>query len=247
MLELNAFTHLMFIGIIALFPVVNPIGSAFIVMPYLARLDAQERRRAVRKIAAYAFGISTVALLGGHFIMALFGISIPIVQMAGGLMICKLGWEFLSSDKEDKPADDTASIDPGARYKRVEGMLFYPITFPITTGAGTISVLFTLSAHGTNTDLKNYLINMSAIFLSIVFMCLLIYLFYLKTDTIVFYLGAEGQKIFNRIIAFLIFCVGLQIATSGVKTFFFDAPASTPSRMNTPLAPLPPRPISASE
>lgn len=220
MSHLNSFVHLMFIGIIALFPVINPVGSAFIVMPYFVGLTDVERKRAVRKITAYAFGISTVALFAGHWIMELFGISMPVVQMAGGIMICKLGWEFLSSDG-DESASAVSRTSSGSGYERLAGQLFYPITFPITTGAGTISVLFTLGAHGTNTDLSSYLINMGAIVLAIIVMCALIYLLYPNTETIVRYLGADGQRILNRVIAFLIFCVGLQIATSGVKALFW--------------------------
>jgi multiple antibiotic resistance protein len=214
----HSFIHLLFIGIIALFPVVNPIGSAFIVNPYLSNLSMVEKRRAVKKITLYAFIICTVSLFAGHWILELFGISIPVIQLAGGIMICKMGWEFLSSDKEtDKPAGGTGGKTEIQEYTTIEDKLFYPITFPVTTGAGTISVLFTLSAHSAATDMKNYLINTSAILLSVIVMCILIYIFYLNTKTIINYLGSSGEKIVNRITAFLIFCVGLQIAITGIR------------------------------
>jgi multiple antibiotic resistance protein len=136
-------------------------------------------------------------------------------------MICKMGWEFLSSDKQEKnSAADAEKQAELSGYRNIEDKLFYPITFPVTTGAGTISVLFTLSAHSASPDMKNYYINTGAILLSIVFMCLLIYIFYLNTKTIIDYLGSNGEKIVNRITAFLIFCVGLQIALTGIKSLF---------------------------
>ncbi|QEM14311.1 NAAT family transporter [Mucilaginibacter rubeus] len=217
----HSFIHLLFIGIIALFPVVNPIGSALIILPYFANLDAAEKRKAVNKITVYAFSICTVSLFAGHWILELFGISIPVIQLAGGIMICKMGWEFLSSDKQD--SDPQESPVDGAKpsgYHNIEDKLFYPITFPITTGAGTISVLFTLSAHSASPDMKDYFINTGAIMLSIIFMCVLIYIFYLNTKTLVAFLGSNGEKIFNRITSFLIFCVGLQIAFTGIKSLF---------------------------
>lgn len=214
----HSFVHLLFIGIIALFPVVNPVGSAFIVNPYLSALDRDEKRRAVKKITLYAFIICTVSLFGGHWILELFGISIPVIQLAGGIMICKMGWEFLSSDKDQvKPAEKAGIKSEHPQYAVVEEKLFYPITFPITTGAGTISVLFTLSAHSAASDTRNYLINTGAILLSILVMCFLIYVFYLNTKRIINYLGSSGEKIVNRITAFLIFCVGLQIAITGIR------------------------------
>jgi len=209
----HTFVHLLFIGVIALFPVVNPIGSAFMVHPYLANLNSKEKRKAVEKITLYAVFICTISLFVGHWILELFGISIPIVQLAGGIMICKMGWEFLSSDKKEERSQE---IPAQEGYKNIEDKLFFPITFPVTTGAGTISVLFTLSAHSANTNWGNYLINTSAILLSIIVMCVLVYFFYLNTKRIINYLGSNGEKIVNRITSFLIFCVGLQIAVSGI-------------------------------
>ncbi len=234
MAQLHPFVHLMFIGIIALFPVVNPLGTAFIVMPYFHGVTHAERKRAVRKITAYAFGICTVALFAGHWIMELFGISIPVVQLAGGIMICKFGWEFLAA-RDETPGESKPESNPGANYHHLETQLFYPITFPITTGAGTMSVLFTLSAHGTTTysSVSAYLLDMGAIQLAIVVMCALIYVFYLNAEALVRILGNEGEKIFNRIIAFLIFCVGLQIAVSGAKELFLDAKADPGEKTST--------------
>jgi multiple antibiotic resistance protein len=217
--NLHSFIHLLFIGIIALFPVINPFGSAFMVSPYLLRLTEAEKKTAVQKITLYAFFICTVSLFAGHWILELFGLSVPVVQLAGGIMICKIGWEFLSSDrKNDEAGAKVEEADKLSSYVYVEEKLFYPVTFPVTTGAGTISVLFTLSAHSARANVTEYLINTGAILLAIVFMCVLIYVFYLNTKTIISYLGSKGEEIINRISAFLIFCVGLQIAITGITS-----------------------------
>lgn len=215
----HSFIHLLFIGIIALFPVVNPLGSAFIVTPYFTNLSKKEKNQAVRKIVFYAFSICTVSLFAGHWILELFGLSIPVIQLAGGIMICKMGWESLSSDKTtDKTTTTLTEENETNSYDRIADKLFYPITFPVTTGAGTISVLFTLSAHAARTGVTDYLINTSAIFLAIIVMCVMVYISYLNTKTIISYLGSKGEMITNRITAFLIFCVGLQIAVSGITS-----------------------------
>ena len=216
----HSFVHLLFIGIIALFPVVNPIGSSFIVSPYFANLTRSEKRQAVGKITLYTFLICTVSLFAGHWILELFGISIPVIQLAGGIMICKMGWDFLSTDKENGPSADASTVAESSGYASIQGKLFYPITFPVTAGAGTISVLFTLSAHSASADMTNYLMNTGAILLAIIVMCILVYIFYQNTKTIIDYLGSNGEMIVNRITAFLIFCVGLQIAVTGIKSLF---------------------------
>ncbi|MBS1577711.1 MAG: MarC family protein [Bacteroidetes bacterium] len=220
--QVHSFIHLLFIGVIALFPVVNPIGSAFMVSPYLSRLSEPVKKIAIRKIVLYAFCICVVSLFAGHWILELFGISIPVIQLGGGIMICKMGWESLSAN-DKQPVSETKETnleDPDVVEEQVMDNLFYPLTFPITTGAGTISVLFTLSAHSNNANLTNLLINTGAILFSIIIMCLLVYIFYSNTRFIIKRLGRNGEKIMNRIMAFLIFCVGLQIAITGFKQIF---------------------------
>jgi multiple antibiotic resistance protein len=138
-------------------------------------------------------------------------------------MICKIGWEFLSSDKkEEQPITEESNTSQNSQYALVQDKLFYPITFPITTGAGSISVLFTLSAHSANAHINLYLINTGAILLAILVICSLIYFFYLNTKKIIRVIGKEGEQILNRIMAFLIFCVGLQIGITGIKSLILN-------------------------
>ncbi|GIK22664.1 MAG: MarC family protein, partial [Ignavibacterium sp.] len=217
----HTFINMLFISIVALFPVINPIGSALIVNPYLSQLPDSDKKAAVKKITLYAFSICVVALFAGRWILELFGISIPVVQLAGGIVICIIGWESLSARSDTKTdAKDVESLTNNNITNNVNDKLFYPITFPITTGAGTISVLFTLSAHSSNSNWSGYLINNAAMLLAITVMCILIYFLYGHTKNIVSRLGNEGQTIANRFIAFLIFCVGLQIAITGIKSLF---------------------------
>jgi len=215
-LHFNSFIHLVFIGFVALFPVVNPLGTAFILSPYFSDLSRKERISAVKRVTLYSFIICAITLFIGHWILELFGLSIPIIQLAGGIMICKIGWEFLSSDTKDAPAVKSADKIELEKLKVVENKLFYPITFPITAGAGTIAVLFTLSAQSADKDLSVYLVNMGALFVSVIGICILIFIFYLNTNRLISYIGTRNEEIINRIMAFLIFCVGLQIAAGGI-------------------------------
>jgi multiple antibiotic resistance protein len=214
--QLNTFIQLVFIGFVALFPVVNPIGSAFIVSPYFLDISRKERLKFVKRITLYSFIICAVTVLVGHWILELFGLSIPVVQIAGGIMICKIGWEFLSSDSKETHENNIADKVEMEPFPIVENKLFYPITFPITTGPGTIAVLFTLSAHGASANPSVYLLNIVALLVSIIGICILIFIFYLNTNRLISYIGLNNEQIINRFMAFLIFCVGLQIAAGGI-------------------------------
>ena len=213
---LHSFIHLVFIGFIALFPVVNPIGTAFMVNPYFDKLSRQERIKAIKNIALYAFIICAVTLFTGRWILELFGLSVPIIQLAGGIMICKIGWEFLSSDEPDTSSETIINKPDLIQSNKIENQLFYPITFPITTGAGTLAVLFTLGAQSKAENFQQYLINSGALLISIILICILIFVFYVNAKRFINYIGSHNEKIINRLMAFLIFCVGLQIAIEGI-------------------------------
>jgi multiple antibiotic resistance protein len=210
------FLQLVFTGFISLFPAVNPVGSAFIVDPLLTGLNLSERKAASKKIAFYCFLICTVSILIGTYIMELFGISIPIVQLAGGLMICRMGWQLLTTEDAIKSSKETAQ--PERKAGDIENILFYPVSFPMTTGAGTISVLLTLSAHGEDNDISKHLVKLVALFIAVLLICLLIYICYANTPRLIKRLGPRGEQIVNRLSAFLVFCIGMQIASAGIRT-----------------------------
>ncbi|MBS1527015.1 MAG: MarC family protein [Bacteroidetes bacterium] len=224
--HLDTFIHLALIGFVALFPVVNPLGTAFIISPYFSELSRKERLKAVKKITFNALALCAFTLFLGHWILQLFGLSIPIIQLAGGIMICKIGWESLAADNPDTKKEAETDESEIADHS-IENKLFYPITFPMTTGAGTIAVLFTLSAHGANKDMTLYLLNVAALLVSIIGICVLIFIFYLNTNRVIRYIGSHNEVIINRIMAFLIFCVGLQIAYGGITNLVHAMSAST--------------------
>jgi len=209
------FLHLIFFGFITLFPAVNPVGSAFIVEPLLSGLDRVERKRAAKKVSLYCLSICVISALIGSWILKLFGISIPIVQLAGGVMICRMGWQLLTTDDDVKGKKETAQ--PNRTADSIDNFLFYPIAFPMTTGAGTISVILTLSVHENEPTIVQHVLNLGALFIAIVLMCALIYICYANAPRLIHRLGPRGEQIVNRLSAFLVFCIGMQIAWSGIK------------------------------
>jgi multiple antibiotic resistance protein len=209
------FFQLVFVGFISLFPAVNPVGSAFIVDPLLEGLNMQERRAASKRIAFYCFIICTVSILVGAWVLKLFGISIPIVQLAGGIMISRMGWQLLTSDDSIKSSQEKAR--PDRKAGDIENILFYPLAFPMTTGAGTISVLLTLSADGNDIDFSQHLVKLVALVIAALLICLLVYICYTNTPRLIRKLGPRGEQIVNRLSAFLVFCIGMQIASAGIR------------------------------
>ncbi len=211
-----SYLHLVAVGIVTLFAPINPIGTALIMDPLLAGSSLQQRKAISRRIAFYCFLICVIAVFSGTWIFQIFGVSLPVVQIAGGIIICRMGWQLLSPEHSIKKAKEAAKPEDS---ENLEQHAFYPLAFPMTAGAGTISVLLTLSARNEEIDLTQHWINLSALVIAIVVLCIVIYLSYTYTTAIIRRLGPRAEQIINRLSAFLIFCVGLQIGFGGLSHY----------------------------
>lgn len=212
--------HLFIANILVLFPVVNPIGSAFIVNnSFLTELTHEEKKIILRKVARYAFLLCVGGLFVGKFLLALFGLSIPIIQIAGGAIICRNGWLFFFD--EAGTTDDGKSDIPPERLKKMQfdylsKNIFYPLTFPVVIGAGTFSVLMTLAANATTSTLMGTTMNFVVVVGSILAVCVLIYLIFVNIAQVQKYLGPEGNVVVKKLFSFFSICIGLKIITSGI-------------------------------
>ncbi len=205
---------------IALFPVINPIGNVFIINSYLQGVDNTYRKSIIKKIIANSLLIAVGSLVAGHFILLLFGLAIPVIQVGGGIIICKTGWEWLSKP-ETNNSDDPQKAADKISIKKIEGLLFYPLSFPIVIGPGTISIIFTLMA---NASIKNNIlytwIDYTIIAFAIFSIMVILYLFLSQSPKITKKLGASGNLIINKLIAFITFCIGIQIMLTGISKIF---------------------------
>jgi multiple antibiotic resistance protein len=196
------------LGFSSLFPLINPIGTAFIIQPYFSDLDDAARRRYVLRIVLICFVMGLVALHLGSFVLKLMGVSIPATQTAGGIVIAILGFNLLNSAT-------TTSTDVVAETK-IDDSIFYPLSFPLTLGPGGISTLIALSAH-VHTQTGNWLSpKMTAITLSLLIVLVIAYFCFFNATRLVRRLGANGSQVVNRMMSFLVFCIGIQMTFTGV-------------------------------
>src|SRR5580704_1211421 len=125
----------------ALFPIVNPIGNTPIFLSLTRGLSSQGRTVLARMIAVNGLILILTSIFVGTHILAFFGISLPVVQVGGGLVVISTGWALL------RQPDESGADDKGdgkecheADYSR---QAFYPLTLPLTVGPGSISVAIT--------------------------------------------------------------------------------------------------------
>jgi len=130
----------------ALFPIVNPIGGSPIFLLLTEEYSTDERRLLARRVAINSFILLIVSVVVGTHILSFFGISLPVVQVGGGLVVVSTGWAMLTR------SDPGASGDRGQMHQAVSTddvlkKAFYPLTLPLTVGPGSISIAITLGAN----------------------------------------------------------------------------------------------------
>lgn len=205
---------------LTLFPVTNPISSGFIINGFISDLDDSQRKIVIKKIITNCLMIGIGSLLIGHFILMIFNLAIPVVQLGGGILICKTGLEWLSDSpvaSEDKKQDTINKIN----LDQLEKKIFYPISFPISFGPGSVSIIFTLiAAASVRGNLLYTGIHYALIALVIVLICAILYLFLTQGQRIMKRLGKSGNLIINKMVAFFTFCIGLQIMVTGISKIF---------------------------
>lgn len=204
----------------ALFPVANPVGAGLLVNGLLSGLTPEERNSIIRRIVVDYLLVGLGSLAVGHFVLLLFGLSLPVIQLGGGLLICRTALQWLGDSDSSSVRPSDKDTDP-LRLKSLESRIFYPITFPISIGPGSVSVILTLMASvNMKGDWAKGVLNYLIIALVIVLMCLILYLILSQGQKIIRKIGSSGSIIINKMVAFFTFCVGVQIVVTGISKLF---------------------------
>jgi len=215
--DIPAIAKATFLVLAALFPIVNPLGSAAIFLNLVGGdLDSRVNRLLARKIAVYSFSILLVSLICGVEILSFFGISIYAVQIGGGLIVTATGWTLLNRPSGSQTP--TRKVEP----RDLLGNAFYPYTLPITVGPGSISVAITLGAHLTGSLRAHSILSPSVLISAlagIIMICVIIYVCYRYAGAAEKALGTTGTEVFMRLSSFILVCIGIQIICSGVRAY----------------------------
>lgn len=199
----------------ALLPVINPLGSALVFLGLVANAPDDVLRRLSRRIAiSTAIFLTTIELVGAA-VLAFFGISLPVVQVAGGFVLAAMGWKLLN---DDEPAAPEARISQPVAAASLDGKVFFPFTFPVTAGPGTIVVMLTLSAHASRNADSSYFFAHLGIVMAVVALCLSVMLSYRYAPKIAKKIAPQTVHGILRVIAFVLLCIGVQIAWNGMAT-----------------------------
>jgi multiple antibiotic resistance protein len=202
----------------ALLPVVNPLGDAPIFLRMTPGCDESTRADLANRIAFYSFLLLLAAMLLGSFVLRLFGLSIPIVQVAGGAVVCALGWKLLAAENS-KPSD--AAADPIHAKAIALGRAFAPLTMPMTIDAGVVSVAITVGANHAHT-FEHAVIQLFAAVIGTAIIALSILLTYRYANRVGGWIGLTGMMVLMRLSAFIMLCIGVGICWNGVRSLLAE-------------------------
>jgi multiple antibiotic resistance protein len=213
---MTLFTSTFLLVFAGLFPIVNPLGSAPIFLGLTASSTRPERHALARKVAVNSFFLLLGSLFIGSHVLEFFGISLPVLRIAGGLVVAAFGWNLLNSGvPADKGHEATASSEIDS---------FYPLTMPLTVGPGSISVAITLGSQRPNViGAEDLALVAAAAIVGLLAIVLSVYLCYRFAERLVAGLGQAGTNVVIRLSAFILFCIGIQIVWRGWSTLTSSA------------------------
>ena len=209
----------LFLILSALFPIVDPLGGSPIFLTMTREYSPGTRRLLSLRIAMNSFFLLVGSYFIGTHILSFFGISLPVVQVGGGLIVISAGWTLLKQGNDDGEKDAKKKIQPDDPFRNA----FYPLTLPLTVGPGSISVAITLGAnapHHQGLDLVSILVAIvgSLLLAASIFLC------YGFADRLGRALGATGMTVVVQLTSFLLVCIGVQILWNGASALLASLP-----------------------
>jgi multiple antibiotic resistance protein len=202
----------------ALFPIVNPLGGSPVFLALTRDYPRDVRRVLAWKVAVNSFVLLVASFLIGTHILRFFGISIPVVQVGGGMIVIANGWALLRRSDEPDRAKAKQNAAPMDAFRSA----FYPLTMPLTVGPGSISVAITLGANEQR-GIANLLLILAAVVGSAL-VAVSIYLCYGFADWLAAAIGENAMGIILRLSSFLLVCIGVQILWNGVSALLRTLP-----------------------
>ena len=208
------------IAFTVLLPLINPLGSALVFLGLVGNAPPEVFRSLARRITINNVIFLAVIEVLGAAILNFFGISLPIVQLSGGIVLAAMGWGVLNernADANSRNKEEETGAHDEKDIGRFEEKVFYPFTFPITSGPGTLVALLTLTAHISNRDLTQSILGHVGVFLAVVIISLLCYFCYAYAPKITTAIRPSTTHGIMRVIAFVLLCIGAQIAWNGLS------------------------------
>ncbi|RBQ30450.1 stress protection protein MarC [Arcobacter sp. FW59] len=201
------------LGLIILIPLANPITTVALFIGLSSNMTKQEKNKEAFYASVYVFFIIVLSFYFGQFIMKTFGISIPGLRIAGGLIVAYIGFRMLFPSKKDESSKENGSI------------AFVPLAMPSTAGPGTIAMVISAAStiHSGQSDTPIWIIYVASILTPLI-LSVILWLSLRSADSIMKIVGRNGVDAISRLMGFLLVCMGTQFVINGVKEIIINFP-----------------------
>jgi multiple antibiotic resistance protein len=203
-------------AVLAIIPIVNPLGAVPLVMAAGAHLPEAERQRQVRRACIYTFVLMSAFLVAGGLIMNFFGISIPGMRIAGGMIVAFLGFGMLF------PSAPTEASEAAARAEVKHDIAFTPLAMPGLSGPGTFAVVMSLSSQASARQGWDRIVDFLGVATGILIVAATSWLVLRGAERLNQVLGATGMVAMTRLMGFLMICIGVQFIINGLTVILAD-------------------------
>lgn len=212
MTELSLFVKYVPVVVLSLLPIMNPLSTVPLFLALTSGMPDMDKQRQARRACLYAFAILTTFLVVGNSVIALFGISLAGIRVAGGLIILVLAFRMLFS-----PGDEAA--EAGAPPRPVRGdrdFSFFPLAMPSLSGPGSIAVVM---GAGSEIPENSIVLGHVIVMTGIAATATVAYLALLFSSRIARFLGPQGLQAVSKVMGFLLACIAVQFMASGIRDF----------------------------
>ncbi|HEY2865313.1 MAG TPA: MarC family protein [Casimicrobiaceae bacterium] len=197
----------------ALLPIINPLSTAPVFVATVGH-DKVFAEKLARQVAINSWFLIVSSVLIGTYVLALFGISLPVVRLGGGLLVASTAWRLLHRTGDDDVHAAAAEKASEFSHADIVRQSFYPMTFPLTTGPGTIAASIALGAQIPMTPAM-YVVGAIVAAVGAFLVSLTLYLVFRNSATVLTRLGDVGMLVMTRLMAFILLCIGIQIMWTG--------------------------------
>ncbi len=196
-----------------LLPIVNPLGNAPIFVAATSGIEAQAPAMA-RRVAFNCVFLLCGAILIGGYVLDIFGLSIAIVRIGGGLVVAATAWRLLNKQELDPVRASVAAAARPISEREIARRSFFPLTFPLTVGPGSIAAAITLGARRPE-RVEAWIPALAGAATGIVVVGVVVFFSYRYSSRLMDLLGEIGTMVLMRLAAFILLCIGIEILWSG--------------------------------
>ena len=204
------------VALVTLIPIINPVSTAVLLLSIGSHLSTKERNSQITRACIYMTAILITFLLLGHLVMIAFGISVPGIRIAGGLVIGFLGFRMLFPDEGQITGEGRQEAQQKADIS------FSPLAMPSLSGPGSVAAVITMSSSINGRHGIGKLFAYTGVVLAIVITALISWLVLRGAGALRRFLGVNGVNSLSRIMGFLLICIGAQFAINGVRDLALD-------------------------